>query len=312
MKTSVILAVLIFAYNDIIAFDICYENKIFTNSKTKITDTIRIPKFINNKPTNTLKSVFTDTLINISFYDHQIFDHDSISLFLNDKCLKSPFEVTSEIENIVVKLVPGKIYYLIIYSCNQGDITPNTSTIIIKNSNGELVSKLKSVIEMNNSIILKPGRNTTFDTVNGRMVKEMVKFYSKSPEISINLWDHGIYDHDTISLFHNELCVVRNFELKCNKQQVVIKLIPNVANQIILFALNTGIYAPNTAAFQVMDGFENSKFLSLTSDETFCGSISVFYSNRNNYVDEIKSQNNLFEELKDLINRYRFQFKRRT
>ena len=89
----------------------------------------------------------------------------------------------------------------------------------------------------------------------GRENKLVKQVIVNSPSISIDLYDNGTIDNDTIMIFDNKVLLLENkrlsykathFEVNFNKE--------NNRHEIIIVAHNLGTVAPNTALMVVKDG----------------------------------------------------------
>jgi hypothetical protein len=89
----------------------------------------------------------------------------------------------------------------------------------------------------------------------GRENKLVKQVIVNSPSISIDLYDNGTIDNDTIMIFDNKILLLENkrlsykathFEVNFNKD--------NNRHEIIIVAHNLGTVAPNTALMVVKDG----------------------------------------------------------
>ena len=89
----------------------------------------------------------------------------------------------------------------------------------------------------------------------GRENKLVKQVTVNSPSISIDLYDNGTIDNDTIMIFDNKVLVLENkrlsykathFEVNFNKE--------NNRHEIIIVAHNLGTVPPNTALMVVKDG----------------------------------------------------------
>lgn len=77
-----------------------------------------------------------------------------------------------------------------------------------------------------------------------------------SPEINIELYDDGIIDHDTVTVYFNGKAVVNRQMLKNQPIKVTLTALPDRDNDLILYADNLGDIPPNTALMIVHAGGE--------------------------------------------------------
>lgn len=97
------------------------------------------------------------------------------------------------------------------------------------------------------SIIVSSGE------ANGREYDVNHKIRVSSPKVTVTVYDHQIEDGDIISLILNDHWIIQNYHLTKTKKVFEIEL-KEGNNDLILYALNLGKYAPNTAAIIVDDG----------------------------------------------------------
>jgi hypothetical protein len=99
----------------------------------------------------------------------------------------------------------------------------------------------------------------------GRENKLVKQVIVNSPSISIDLYDNGTIDNDTIMIFDNKVLLLENkrlsykathFEVNFNKE--------NTRHEIIIVAHNLGTVPPNTALMVVKDG-NNRQEIYITS-----------------------------------------------
>jgi hypothetical protein len=75
-----------------------------------------------------------------------------------------------------------------------------------------------------------------------------------NPDIQIELYDDGIIDHDTVTVYFNGKAVVYKNMLSHKPIKVTLKALPDQENELILFADNLGDIPPNTALMVVHVG----------------------------------------------------------
>jgi len=106
------------------------------------------------------------------------------------------------------------------------------------------------------------------------LVKRIV---SSEPEVTVELFDNGTIDNDTISLYHNNEQVIKKgklnyqpltYSFNCGNQAV--------AHELILVAENLGEIPPNTAIMVVTIGKKRQEIF-LTSDEKKNAKIIIDY-----------------------------------
>ena len=128
-------------------------------------------------------------------------------------------------------------------------------------------SEKNSVIK--DTIVAKPTIkvNTLPTTTNGRIDKEIKRIVVHDKKITLNIYDNGTIDGDTISIYYNGKAVLKNKGLTANPLVVEVELDENIAlHSIVLFAENLGSIAPNTALviFTTSDGKRYELYSSTT------------------------------------------------
>ena len=93
-----------------------------------------------------------------------------------------------------------------------------------------------------------------------------------SPEVRIELYDDGVIDHDTVTVYFNGKTVVYKAMLKHQPIRVTLTVLPDRDNDLILYADNLGDIPPNTALMVVIAG-EDRYDIRITSDEQKNGAI---------------------------------------
>ncbi len=84
--------------------------------------------------------------------------------------------------------------------------------------------------------------------INGRINKELSRIVINDKKITLNIYDNGTIDGDTVSIFYNGKQIVKSKRLTSNALVVDVVLDENTAlHSIVLFAENLGSIPPNTA-----------------------------------------------------------------
>lgn len=87
-----------------------------------------------------------------------------------------------------------------------------------------------------------------------------------NPQIKIELYDNGIIDHDTISLYFNKDCIAQKIEVSHQPILLNITAQENKENELIMYAENLGDIPPNTALMIIY--VDNRKYeINISSDE---------------------------------------------
>lgn len=107
---------------------------------------------------------------------------------------------------------------------------------------------------------------------------ELVKTFNISDrKVVIKLYDNGVIDNDTISVYHNNRLVISNQRLTDKAITLTIEIGPNdIHHEIIMVAENLGEIPPNTAMMVVEYG-SNRQEVHLTSTEQKNAKIIIKY-----------------------------------
>ena len=132
----------------------------------------------------------------------------------------------------------------------NGDVCANGKIILIERNELQkkfknLENKLNEEYSINEFKTLSPDSNFTIETTSNNL-----NFY---------IWDAGIVDNDSISLFFNKNSILDNYELKQRKKHIKLKL-KDGQNKLVLRAVNEGKYKPNTSRIIISDKEVNYQF----------------------------------------------------
>ena len=96
-----------------------------------------------------------------------------------------------------------------------------------------------------------------------------------SAKVKVEIWDHQTVDGDRVSLNLNNEWIIENYELRKKKLTLELELKEGL-NTFVLYALNLGKIAPNTAALIVDDGDKKHR-LTLQSNLKESGTLQIKY-----------------------------------
>ena len=123
-----------------------------------------------------------------------------------------------------------------------------------------------------NSITQKePSKRETFE---GRKISYIQEMEFDSENITVKIWDHGRQDGDIVSIFLNGISVVSKYYLTYYKKEFDVKLNPNKANDLFLYAHNLGDSPPNTVSVEISDGTKSENII-LNSDLQSCEAVLI-------------------------------------
>lgn len=254
-------------------------------------------------------------LLTLELWDAGIEDNDSIRLYLNGEIVADSFRLSKAKQTIEVSLRPGA-NELYLYAMNLGDIPNNTAAISVVGGdkislssglevNGamqinlvgaaqtlvkvECPKNLKPIkddneakmIRSNPSVVL-PSYQLTQQGIrlnageSFRTVAIQDCYNSSTKQVDLILWDCGVEDNDTVSLYLNGQWILKNFRLTKAPYSLPVQL-NNGENMLVLYAHNLGDIPKNTAAVAVKNPYSEQEVGMMISDQNTCGAIRISY-----------------------------------
>ena len=103
-----------------------------------------------------------------------------------------------------------------------------------------------------------------------RINKKPILIYVSSDSVSIEIYDNGIHDNDSVSVIYNKLIVVDKQELKVNKPiKFKLKVDKDAKNNELVFvAENLGTEPPNTGVMFITEKSGRRQQVVLSTDLT--------------------------------------------
>lgn len=151
------------------------------------------------------------------------------------------------------------------YASNDNNIPTSRSNNTIKGSSNKIITNLSKSMSVINS---EQDRIREYLTQRENKKSIMVNTFSDS--VFIEVYDNGVYDHDTISVIFNNQLVVDRQEIGTNVKDPVrfsLKLSDDpLKNQMVIVAENLGTEPPNSALLIIHDKLNNQKKIYLTTD----------------------------------------------
>jgi len=98
----------------------------------------------------------------------------------------------------------------------------------------------------------------------------------KKKRIRVIVWDHGMIDHDTVSILLNDHPVLFEYGLNHDKKKIKVRL-ENKENELTLYAHNEGSVKPNTAAVIIRVGWFRKYNYVLNSTLNSSESLKIIY-----------------------------------
>ncbi|MEM6262681.1 MAG: hypothetical protein AAGI38_09260 [Bacteroidota bacterium] len=108
----------------------------------------------------------------------------------------------------------------------------------------------------------------------GREVIKQQQITVKGTEIDVYLWDNNRIDGDVVSLYLNDECVLKSYQLRSHTKHVHLSLPEGVENQLMIYADNVGMITPNTTAVTIYDGHTTQR-VHLLSDYQRSESLTI-------------------------------------
>lgn len=159
----------------------------------------------------------------------------------------------------------NKQYSKPVETSNQNIVTPDT--YISKNKD---VSNYSKSNQSNSGSFNSDEQRRIQQYLSTRDNKKSISVNSFSDSVFIEIYDNGVYDHDTISVIFNNKLVVDRREIGTNVKDPIrlsIKLNDDpLKNQMIIVAENLGTEAPNSALMVISDKLKRKQKIYLTTD----------------------------------------------
>jgi hypothetical protein len=136
----------------------------------------------------------------------------------------------------------------------QTAATPTNAVAIALQENTKAAADNETIASPNTSATKSSGQILPWVLV-GRENKLVKQVIVNSPSISIDLYDNGTIDNDTIMIFDNKVLLLENKRLSYKATHFNVNFNKdNNRHEIIIVAHNLGTVPPNTALMVVKDG----------------------------------------------------------
>lgn len=167
--------------------------------------------------------------------------------------------------NPEVRKFLNKQYSKPLETSNQNIVTPDT--YISKNKD---VNNYNKTNQSSSVSFISDEQRRIQHYISTRDNKKSISVNSFSDSVFIEIYDNGVYDHDTISVIFNNKLVVDRREIGTNVKDPIrlsIKLNDDpLKNQMIIVAENLGTEAPNSALMVISDKLKRKQKIYLTTD----------------------------------------------
>ncbi len=107
-----------------------------------------------------------------------------------------------------------------------------------------------------------------------RLIKEGTEINVKTMTLQIAIWDGQNIDGDTVSLYYNGECILKNFSLNQNRQYFTLDINPRTVNNLVLYAHSQGMLGYTTATIAIEGQDTSKQWIVLNSDIRKCDKIS--------------------------------------
>ena len=150
----------------------------------------------------------------------------------------------------------------------------NVDKVIIASSSNEStddeMSKDEIIKALDSLAKLKREQERIVEYLTKRINKKPIDVFVSSDSVTVELYDNGIHDKDSVSVIYNNRIVVDRQELKVNKPiKFVLKVDKNKKNnELVMVAENLGIEPPNTAVMFITEKSGRRQQIMLSTDMT--------------------------------------------
>ena len=242
-------------------------------NKNSISSLIKKEYFDNANPNNTKidsNSGYLDTIYFRNYAKHKKFKSTSISKLLpkyvsNNKLLQS--------NNLLLK----KNIALKIHEDTAVNKVPVRDEFV-----STIASSKNIIISKNNN---QPS-DLSIDSLKNRISLKPIVFYSAADSVTIDIFDNGNFDHDTISIIYNNNIVVSKNEISTDEKKPVrfsFKINANASqNEIIIVADNLGLEPPNSAVIIITDSLKK-QFIKYVSTDLLHNAVLNFVKSEKKY-----------------------------
>ena len=156
----------------------------------------------------------------------------------------------------------------------KDSVKTNQNAIIIAKPSDfkvdEEMSKAEIIKALDSLAKLKKEQERIVEYLTKRINKKPIDIYVSSDSVTVELYDNGIHDKDSVSVIYNNRIVVDRQELKVNKPiKFMLKVDKNKKNnELVMVAENLGIEPPNTAVMFITEKSGRRQQVMLSTDMT--------------------------------------------
>ncbi len=168
--------------------------------------------------------------------------------FTLEKVSNRPTIITQTMKDCIAEFEPPKKKETKKIVAPKREIPIIKKTVIVKDSNKIIptkAEKIKDTVAIKQPALIV---NTLPKQTNGRANKELSRIIINDKKITLNIYDNGTIDGDTVSIYYNGKQIVKSKRLTANALVVDVTLDENTTmHSIVLYADNLGSIPPNTA-----------------------------------------------------------------
>lgn len=254
-----------------------------------------------------------NSTITVDLWDAGVEDNDTVTLYLNGNLILEKQRISKAVKTYTFNIIPGQ-NQLVLYANNLGDIPDNTAAFRVNGSEKKsLSSNLKTSGSMNiifdavgsgmqsipcdtktadnnnddeaklirsNPQWNAPGASLfltgvrRIETESYRKVELQGCYNVTQDHADLILWDCGVEDNDTVSIYLNGKWIIENYRLTKAKKSFPVQLQPG-ENYLVMYAHNLGDIPNNTAALGVSQQYTKEDVGMLASDKNTCAAFRI-------------------------------------
>lgn len=161
-------------------------------------------------------------------------------------------------------------------SFNNAIATPNHQTSPNNAVKGSKESKSKTKINPRTTSLPKEygKEKSNINFLGNRLIKEGVELDVTTMSIEIAIWDGQNADGDTVSLYYNGECILKEFSLTTKREYFTLDINPRTANSLVLYAHSQGKLGFTTATIAIDGKDQPTEWIVLNSDLKKCDRIT--------------------------------------
>ncbi len=182
---------------------------------------------------------------------------NTITPIVTNTIVAKPIVVEKKVEKAVVAI-------------KKDTIVKNDIIIATASSYKEEYSKEDILKALDSLASLKKEQERIIEYMTKRINKKPIDVFVSSDSVTIEIYDNGIHDKDSVSIIYNNRILVDKQELKVNKPiKFKLKVDKNKKNnELVMVAENSGMEPPNTAVMFITEKSGRRQQVMLATDMT--------------------------------------------